>query len=116
MKPKIYEEGRWRPTLFDNRPRKAKLDMLTWCGVLFGLGILAFLDTILNYGDIFRPVNSVIFFLIGLGILIRTTTKIRSRKFEFDKDKLERLEVKVKSRKTALERKDQALRKRSKLR
>ena len=116
MKPKIYEEGRWRPTLFDIRPRKAKLDMLTWCGVLFGLGILAFLDNILNYGDVFRPVNSVIFLLIGLGILIRTTTKIRSRKVEFGKDKLERLEVKVKSLQLAIDRKDQALRKRKNLR
>lgn len=90
--------------------------MIVWCGVLFGLGILAFLDDILNYGEIFRPVNSVIFFMVSLGILIRTTTKIRAQRVEFDKDKLERLEVKVRTLQLALERKDQALRKRSKLR
>lgn len=90
--------------------------MIVWCGVLFGLGILAFLDDILNYGEIFRPVNSVIFFMVSLGILIRTTTKIRAQRVEFDKDKLERLEVKVRTLQLALERKDQALRKRQKLR
>lgn len=90
--------------------------MIVWCGVLFGLGILAFLDDILNYGEIFRPVNSVIFLMVSLGILIRTTTKIRAQRVEFDKDKLERLEVKVRTLQLALERKDQALRKRSKLR
>jgi len=45
--------------------------MLSWCIILFGLGVLAFLDTIFNYGDIFRRVNSVMFMLVSLGVLIR---------------------------------------------
>lgn len=45
--------------------------MLSWCIILFGLGILAFLDTIFNYGEIFRRVNSVMFMLVSLGVLIR---------------------------------------------
>jgi hypothetical protein len=51
--------------------------MLTWCAVLFGLGILAFLDAMINppYGDIFRKVNSLLFMLISLGMLIRLRTE-----------------------------------------
>ncbi len=47
--------------------------MLTWCAILFFLGILAFLDAIIAppYGDIFRKVNSLLFMLISLGMLIR---------------------------------------------
>ena len=71
--------------------------MLIWCGILFGLGILAFADSIFNYGDIFRQVNSVIFLLTALGLLVRTTTKIRARKFESTEAKLERLEVELRN-------------------
>ncbi len=56
--------------------------MLTWCGVLFFLGILAFIDSIFSMGEIFRRVNSVLFLLISLGLLIRTTTKIKEQKVE----------------------------------
>jgi hypothetical protein len=47
--------------------------MLTWCAILFFLGILAFLDAMFSppYGDIFRKVNSLLFMLISLGMLIR---------------------------------------------
>ncbi len=47
--------------------------MLTWCAVLFILGILAFLDAMIAppYGDILRKVNSLLFMLISLGMLIR---------------------------------------------
>jgi hypothetical protein len=47
--------------------------MLTWCAILFILGILAFLDAMIAppYGDIFRKVNSIFFMLISLGMLIR---------------------------------------------
>lgn len=46
--------------------------MLIWCSVLLGLGVLAFLDSQFNYGYIFRSVNSVLFMLVSLGLLIRT--------------------------------------------
>jgi hypothetical protein len=56
--------------------------MLVWCAILFTLGILAFLDSLFNYGEIFRQVNSVLFMLVSLGLLIRTTTKMRLRTME----------------------------------
>jgi len=56
--------------------------MFIWCGVLFFLGIMAFMDSIFNMGEVFRKVNSVLFMLISLGLLIRTTTKMKSQKLE----------------------------------
>lgn len=53
--------------------------MLVWCMTLFGLGILAFLDSFYNYGDIFRRVNSIFFMLLALGLLIRTYMMIKAR-------------------------------------
>jgi hypothetical protein len=46
--------------------------MFIWGLVLFGLGIAAFLDTQFNFGNIFRTVNSFMFMLVSLGIMIRT--------------------------------------------
>jgi len=46
--------------------------MLFWSLVLFGLGILAVLDSQLNYGYIFRSTNSIIFMLLSLGVLVRS--------------------------------------------
>lgn len=46
--------------------------MFIWGMVLFGLGILAVLDSQFNYGYIFRSANSIIFMLLSLGVLIRT--------------------------------------------
>ena len=51
--------------------------MLVWCAILFTLGIMAFMDSLYNYGEIFRQVNSVVFMLVSLGLLIRSTTKMR---------------------------------------
>ncbi len=47
--------------------------MLAWCAVLFILGVLAFLDAVIAppYGDVFRKVNSLLFMLISLGMLVR---------------------------------------------
>jgi hypothetical protein len=56
--------------------------MLIWCSILFGLGVLAFLDTIFNYGEIFRRVNSVVFMLLSLGLLVRTRLLTKFGKFE----------------------------------
>ena len=46
--------------------------MLIWSFVLLGLGVLAVLDSQLNYGQIFRSANSVVYMLLSLGVLIRT--------------------------------------------
>ena len=66
--------------------------MLAWCAILFALGILAFLDTIYNYGEIFRRVNSVVFMLVSLGLLVRTSMKMKMRRIEGLISKVEDLE------------------------
>ena len=70
--------------------------MLTWCAILFVLGIAAFLDSLYNYGDIFRQVNSVLFMLVSLGLLVRTTTKMRLRITEGYIARIEKLEKDLK--------------------
>ena len=69
--------------------------MLIWCAILFILGVAAFLDSMFNYGDIFRKVNSVLFLLMSLAILVRTTTKMKDAKIERYEQKVEDLEQKV---------------------
>jgi hypothetical protein len=66
--------------------------MLTWCTILFVLGVAAFLDSLFSYGDIFRQVNSVLFMLVSLGLLVRTTTKMRQRITEGYIARIEKLE------------------------
>lgn len=56
--------------------------MLTWCALLFFLGLMAFIDSVLNMGEIFRQVNSVLFLLVSLALLIRTTTKAKEQRTE----------------------------------
>lgn len=46
--------------------------MFIWGLVLFCLGVLALLDSQLNYGYLFRTTNSMMFLLVSLGVLIRT--------------------------------------------
>jgi hypothetical protein len=69
--------------------------MLVWCVVLLFLGIAAFMDSIFTFGDIFRRVNSVMFMLVSLGLLVRTSTKIKMAKREADKERIEELEQQV---------------------
>jgi len=74
--------------------------MFTWCAILFLLGIAAFLDTIFNYGNIFRQINSVFFMLISLALLIRTTTKMKLKTKEKFEMKVRNLETQVETLKT----------------
>jgi len=69
--------------------------MFVWCATLFVLGVLAFLDSMFNMGDIFRQVNSVFFMLISLGLLIRTTTKMKSKSKETYEDRVFNLEQQI---------------------
>jgi len=69
--------------------------MLGWCAMLFSLGLLAFLDSLFNYGEIFRQINSVLFMLVSLGLLVRTTTKMRLRTFEQQAARILALEEEV---------------------
>ncbi|MDH4223512.1 MAG: hypothetical protein OEV55_08240 [candidate division Zixibacteria bacterium] len=70
--------------------------MLVWCGVLFFLGIAAFLDSLFTFGEIFRKINSVFFMLVSLGLLIRTSTKMKTKTIEGYVEKIKRLEEEVK--------------------
>jgi len=69
--------------------------MLIWCSVLLFLGIAAFLDSVFTFGEIFRRINSVLFMLVSLGLLVRTSTKIRAAKRERLQKKIEDLERQV---------------------
>ena len=71
--------------------------MLAWCGILFLLGILAFIDSMFNMGEIFRKVNSVLFMLISLGLLVRTTTKMKAKQKERFENKVVNLEQEVRT-------------------
>lgn len=73
--------------------------MLSWCIILFGLGVLAFLDTIFNYGEIFRRVNSVVFMLISLGLLVRLSTMTRTAQKEKLQNRNAELEKRVETKK-----------------
>jgi len=69
--------------------------MLIWCSVLLFLGVAAFLDSVFTFGEIFRRINSVLFMLVSLGLLVRTSTKIRAAKRERLQKKIEDLERQV---------------------
>ena len=69
--------------------------MLAWCAVLLFLGIAAFLDSIFTFGEIFRRVNSVLFMLVSLGLLVRTSTKIKMAKREGQDKKIEDLQKQI---------------------
>ena len=75
--------------------------MLWWCAFLFLLGILAFMDTLYNYGEIFRRINSVIFMMTSLGLLMRVSMKMKVRTTENYIEKIQRLENEVSSLKAS---------------
>lgn len=77
--------------------------MFIWCAILFFLGIAAFLDSIFNYGGIFRQVNSVLFMLISLGLIIRTTTKMKAAKIEGYENRIADLERQLRALKAVKE-------------
>ena len=69
--------------------------MLIWSALLFFLGVMAFLDSVFNMGEIFRKVNSVVFLLVSLALLIRTTTKSREQRTEKMQNRVFNLEREV---------------------
>ena len=70
--------------------------MLIWCSVLLLLGITAFLDTIFTQNEIFRTINSVLFMLVSLGLLVRTSTKKRIGQRESYQKRIDELEQQIK--------------------
>ena len=71
--------------------------MLVWVGVLFGLGVAAFVDSLYNFGDIFRQINSVIYLLVSVGLLVRTTTLKKRGRLENYRGRVEKLERDIKT-------------------
>jgi len=71
--------------------------MLVWCAVLFLLGIIAFVDSLFTFGEIFRRINSVFFMLVSLGLLVRTSTKMKMKQMEGYIEKIKKLEEEVKA-------------------
>jgi hypothetical protein len=69
--------------------------MLVWCGMLLFLGVAAFLDSLFTFGEIFRRINSVLFMLVSLGLLVRVSTKIRMARREGEHKRIEELERQV---------------------
>jgi len=55
----------------------------------------AFLDSLFAFGEIFRKINSVFFMLVSLGLLVRTSTKMKMRQIEGYIEKIKRLEEEV---------------------
>jgi hypothetical protein len=70
--------------------------MLIWCSVLLFLGLTAFLDNIFTQNEIFRTINSVLFMLVSLGLLVRTSTKKRIGRTESYLKRIDELERQVK--------------------
>ncbi len=66
--------------------------MLVWCTVLFLLGMTAFLDSTFTFGEIFRTINSVLFMLVSLGLLVRISMKRRLREIETLRERVRELE------------------------
>ena len=78
--------------------------MFVWCAVLFVLGLLAFADSLFNMGEVFRRANSIVFLLVSLGLLIRTTTKKKIGKWEDRESKVFDLERRVRQLESEKER------------
>jgi len=70
--------------------------MLIWCSVLLFLGISAFLDNIFTQNEIFRTINSILFMLVSLGLLVRTSTKKKIGRRELYLKRIDELERKIK--------------------
>jgi hypothetical protein len=65
--------------------------MLIWSLLMFALGAAAFLDAFFNYGELFRGVNAILFMLLSLGLLVRTSMLMRLKRTEKILDRTERL-------------------------
>lgn len=69
--------------------------MLIWCAVLFFLGVAAFLDSLFAFGEIFRKVNSVLFMLVSLGLLVRVSIKTKLGQRENYQKQIKELEAEI---------------------
>ena len=66
--------------------------MFVWWGILFTLGVLAFVDSFTNFGMLFRQLNSAVFLLVALGLLTRIIVKTLGKTKEKLTDRVTQLE------------------------
>ncbi len=71
--------------------------MLIWCSVLLFLGVTAFLDNIFTQNEIFRTINSVLFMLVSLGLLVRISTKKKIGQIESYLKRIDELEQQIRN-------------------
>jgi hypothetical protein len=69
--------------------------MLIWCIVLLLLGLLTYLDNRFAQGEFFRGLHPLLFVLVALGLLIRTSIKQKEGQIERYVERIKRLEEKV---------------------
>ncbi len=83
--------------------------MVVWGLVLFGLAILALLDSLYNYGQLFKSISPALFMLTSLGLLLRANRLSkqgnREKLIEANKELKAQLEQLIPS-KTPLEKKE----------
>jgi len=69
--------------------------MLIWCILLLVLGLLTYLDNQLTRGEIFRGIHPLLFILVALGLLVRTSMKQKEGQIEKYVERIRKLEEKV---------------------
>lgn len=69
--------------------------MLVWWAVMFTLGALALCDSYLDFGGLFRQVNSAIFLLASLGLLVRIARKMQQQSKEKLVERIGELETEL---------------------
>jgi len=72
--------------------------MIYWAIMLFGLGGLALADYSVTGGEIFGPINSIMFLVMSFAILIR----IRKKQMEGQREKLQQENEELKIQLAAL--------------
>lgn len=78
-----------------DKRRKKEEYMFTWCAVLFFLGVAAFMDSLFTFGEIFRRINSVLFMLLSLGLLVRVSIKQKLGQRENYQERIKELESEI---------------------
>lgn len=56
--------------------------MIYWAIMLFGLGMLALADYSVTGGEVFGPINSIMFLVMSFAVLIRIRNKRREAQWE----------------------------------
>jgi len=69
--------------------------MLIWCMMLLLLALLTYLDNRLAQGEFFAGLHPLLFVLVALGLLVRTSIKQKEGQIERYVERIRKLEEKV---------------------